>query len=178
MSSLLVVYNWISAFTCDSSVSWRRTWCVAYWCVWEWSYAIVAFSVGTNFVEESLVMNMIGMRMIACIMVLRFVVLSLSMPSVKGTQEAVRVGRPIPVLSYLKLQNFKVFITTSYRRVRPGPRPSFIALTDEAKFGVFTNREMRVQWWRSHGSLSPLFDTKREWSMTGRKPISCPRDEK
>jgi hypothetical protein len=30
---------------------------------------------------------MIGMRMIACIMVLRFVVLSLSMPSVKGTRK-------------------------------------------------------------------------------------------
>lgn len=36
---------------------------------------------------ESLVTSMIGMRMIACIMVLRFVVLSLSMPSVKGTRK-------------------------------------------------------------------------------------------
>jgi hypothetical protein len=59
----------------------------------------------------------------------------------EGHQEAVRVGRPISVLSYLKLQKFKVSITTSYRRVRP----SFIPLSDEAKFGVFTNREMRVQ---------------------------------
>ncbi|CAK9201193.1 unnamed protein product [Sphagnum troendelagicum] len=29
----------------------------------------------------------------------------------EGHQEGVRVGRRIPVLSYLKLQNFKVFIT-------------------------------------------------------------------
>jgi hypothetical protein len=63
----------------------------------------------------------------------------------EGHQEAVRLGRPIPVLSYLKLENFKVFTTTSYRRVRPGPRPSFIPLSDEVKFGVFTNREMRVR---------------------------------
>ncbi|CAM6029023.1 unnamed protein product [Sphagnum balticum] len=63
----------------------------------------------------------------------------------EGHQESVRVGRPIPVLSYLKLQNFMVFITTSYRRVRPGPWLSFIPLSDEAKFGVFTNREVRLQ---------------------------------
>ncbi|CAK9201298.1 unnamed protein product [Sphagnum troendelagicum] len=63
----------------------------------------------------------------------------------EGHREAVRVGRPIPLLSYLKFQNFKVFIKTPYRRVRPGPRSSFIPLSDEAKFGVFKNREMRVQ---------------------------------